>query len=72
LCAAELKVTSATLRTFRSGSVRVARKSPMQLRKRGSMACGTSEMVNFIAVRREKRSMKSDAFGLSTFSSTYP
>ena len=55
LCAAELKATRATLRTLRSGSSRVLRKSPMQLRRRLSIACGWSEMVNFMAANTRKK-----------------
>jgi len=40
LCAAELNATRATRRTFRSGSWRVRRNSPILCRKSGSIACG--------------------------------
>ena len=43
LCAAELKATNATLRTFKSASFNVSRKSPMLLRNKVSMGWGCNK-----------------------------
>jgi hypothetical protein len=40
LWAAELNVTKATRLTFKSGSCKVLRKSPIQLRNKESIPCG--------------------------------
>ncbi len=50
LCAAELKATSATRRTFRSGSCSASRNSPIELRSSGSIACGCNEICVCVCV----------------------
>lgn len=50
LWAAELKATKATLLTFKSGSCKVFKNSPMHCLSNGSMVDGWSEIVNFTAV----------------------
>ena len=46
LCAAELNATSATRRTFRSGSCNASRNSPIELRSNGSITCGYKGIAN--------------------------